>query len=152
MVKKIFCCLKQNQAKCQFRKKTYMFISFLFFQNTKKVLIIWFPYVKKEVEIKSVFFGFCWGVLGFFSPHQDWANSQPDVLSLLFVLFLVKLNPDRWDRQRATLSTFLLKCLDSLEHRSHRTSLVGSSSRDLWSVIFNILLPWEGKIPVHCTS
>lgn len=93
--------------------------------------------------------GFYWG---FFSPHQDWVSDQTDVLSLLFVLFPVQLNPGRWGGQRATPSTFLLKYLDSLEHWNHRASFVGSSSKDLCSVLFNILFPWEGKIPVHCTS
>lgn len=148
MVKKIFCCLKQNQAKCHFRKKNICLFHFCF-SKPEKVLIIWFLYVKKEVQNKFVALGVLfWG----FFPHQDCMNDQPDVLSLLFVLFPVKLNPGRWGEQRATLSTYLLKYLDSLEHRNHRMSFVGSSSRDLWSVLFNILLPWEAKIPVHCTS
>lgn len=58
MVKKIFCCLKQNQVIMSGKKKTYMCISILFFLNRKKnVLIIWFSYVKKERQIKFV--GFC---------------------------------------------------------------------------------------------
>lgn len=55
----------------------------LFFQMRKEFLVIWFLYLKMKVEIKLDFFFSC----------QGWVCDQPDVLSLLFVLFPVKSNP-----------------------------------------------------------
>lgn len=49
----------------------------------KEFLVIWFLYLKMKVEIKLDFFFSC----------QGWVCDQPDVLSLLFVLFPVKSNP-----------------------------------------------------------
>lgn len=62
MVKKIM-LLKTKPSQTSVWKKTYMFISFLVFQTRKKVLIIWFPYVKNEVQIKIVEFRI---LVGFF--------------------------------------------------------------------------------------
>lgn len=73
------------------KKNVYVYFISVFPDKKKKLLSIWFPYVKKEVQIKFVGFG----LLGCFFPHQDWVSDQPDVLFLLFVLFPVKLNPGR---------------------------------------------------------
>lgn len=66
MVKNIFCCLKQNQAKCQFGKK-YMFISFLFFQTRKSSNHL--VSVCEEGGANQVC-GFGGFVLGFFPPSR----------------------------------------------------------------------------------
>lgn len=77
-----------------------------------------------EVEIKLDFF---------FPIRVGCVTSQ--MYFLFFVPFPVKSNPGGQDGQKATLSTFLLKYLDSLEleYASHRKIFVGSSSKDLFS-------------------
>lgn len=84
-------CLKQNQEKCQFRIYIYFFrIGFL--RPEKNIHLVSSREEGGANQVCGVLgFGFVW----LFSPHQDCMNDQPDVLSLLFVLFPLNLNPGR---------------------------------------------------------